>query len=87
MSRVPLTCVDGLDHLVPDAVLAAGDGRYTAVCGQVVLPAALSAPGGRGCPLCQLPERERGRRRHPGARRLRSVQRRARARRGRLRRR
>jgi hypothetical protein len=89
---VPVTGVDGLDHLVPEAILAAAtDGRYTAACGRVVLPAALPVPGGRRCPLCwtgrqavDLPEPERGRRRHSGARRLRSIQRRARARRGRL---
>ncbi|WP_214405916.1 hypothetical protein [Pseudonocardia lacus] len=89
--RVPLTCLDGLEHLVPERVLATCvDGRYTAVCGRLVLPAALSVPGGRRCPLCWTPtgpapvdhpEPERGRRLHPGARRLRSLHRRALARR------
>jgi hypothetical protein len=90
--RVPVTCLDGLDHLVPEPVLAAAvDGRFSAACGRIVLPAALLVPGGRRCPLCwtvpDLSEPERGRRRRPEARRLRSIQRRARARRGRLRRR
>lgn len=31
----------------------AGDGRSQAVCGRVFLPAALSAPLGRPCPLCE----------------------------------
>jgi hypothetical protein len=87
--RVLVTCLDGLDHLVPEPVLAtATDGRYTAACGRIVLPAALLVPGGRRCPLCWTaaahPEPERRRRRHREARRLRSIHRRARARRGRL---
>ena len=90
---VPVTCLDGFDHLVPEPVMAsATDGRYAAACGRIVLPAALLAPAGPRCPLCwpatddprhpDRPEPERGRRRHPEARRLRSIQRRARARRG-----
>lgn len=92
--RVSVTCLDGLDHLVSEPVLAgATDGRYPAACGRVVMPAALLVPNGRRCPLCwtagptALPEPERGRRLHPEARRLRSIQRRARDRHGRLRRR
>jgi hypothetical protein len=85
MGRVPVTCLDGLDHLVPEPIVAAAtDGRYTAVCGRVVLPDVLRAPNGRHCPLCWAAaphEPERRRRLHREARRLRSIQRRARARR------
>lgn len=51
----PLTGqVDGVEHEIADADLAAGrgSGRYRAVCGVVVAPAALTARPGRPCRAC-----------------------------------
>jgi hypothetical protein len=55
---VPVTSViDGTDHAVDiDAMAAgilAGHGRYIAVCGIVIEPAAMSAPPMRQCLACQ----------------------------------
>lgn len=52
--HLSVTSVDGVDHLVPDAVIAScGTGRYLALCGTTFLPAAMTDPdGGRRCPLC-----------------------------------
>lgn len=54
--RIPITCcLDGRAHDVTDENVAAGrtaGGRYQALCGHVVLPAALVAPIGRPCALC-----------------------------------
>lgn len=44
-------------HLVTDEAFAAGrraGGRYRAVCGVLVLPASLTAPGRGHCPTCEL---------------------------------
>lgn len=50
---VPVTAVDGLDHLVAEAAVAtATNGRYVAKCGSVVLVDSMSAPAGRHCVLC-----------------------------------
>jgi hypothetical protein len=46
---------DGYAHEVADPVLAAGAvaaGRFVALCGRLVVPAALTAPPGRPCLLC-----------------------------------
>ena len=52
---VPVTCADGLDHLVAEAALAnATNGVYPARCGSVVLVASMSAPDGRHCLLCHV---------------------------------
>lgn len=52
-----ITCaVDGRDHFVSDrattAGLAAGQGRYTAACGHVVVAAPMVAPPGPSCSSC-----------------------------------
>jgi hypothetical protein len=48
--------VDGMDHAVTDLNMAngmcMGDGRYTGLCGSVVISDALIAPPGRLCPGC-----------------------------------
>jgi hypothetical protein len=48
--------VDEIDHALTDedmsAGMSAGLGRYAAVCGKSVVPAALTAPPGRACPGC-----------------------------------
>ena len=78
---VPITCQDGLDHLVPETMVArATDGRYTAMCHSVVLPAALLAPPAQRCPLCwawapAAPSLGGGTSCRPWARRLRSIHR------------
>lgn len=54
---VPMTCTgDGLDHRVSETSLsdACRSGRYRAVCGRLVIPAALVAPPGRVCPACSV---------------------------------
>jgi hypothetical protein len=60
-----MTCVDTLDHVITDAAMcvgmSAGFGEYRAVCGVVVLPAAMVAPPGRCCPRCS------SRLRHPAS--------------------
>lgn len=45
---------DGVEHEIADADLVAGrgSGRYRAVCGVVVAPAALTARPGRPCRAC-----------------------------------
>jgi hypothetical protein len=49
--------VDGWDHVVTDdnmaAGIAAGQGKYTAMCGVVIIPDALPAPPGLPCPRCK----------------------------------
>jgi hypothetical protein len=57
MWAVWVTCVvDGVDHAVTDedmsAGMAVGQGKFTAVCGVLVTPDALSAPPGRMCLGC-----------------------------------
>ena len=57
VSTVTITCArDGRAHDVPDAQIAGpqadGAGRYVAVCGHVVTPAAMVEPEGAPCPLC-----------------------------------
>ncbi|MGH3872100.1 MAG: hypothetical protein ACRDSR_11410 [Pseudonocardiaceae bacterium] len=45
-----------LAHRVTDEAFAAGrrdGGRYWAVCGELVLPASLTAPAHGYCPLCE----------------------------------
>lgn len=52
---VSMTCTgDGLDHRVGDASLSddCRSGRYRAVCGRLVIPAALVAPSGPPCLAC-----------------------------------
>jgi hypothetical protein len=56
-ATVSVTCVaDGRCHAVPDAEIAIGvthrSGRYSAVCGHVVIPAPMVAPDGEFCPAC-----------------------------------
>ena len=56
-STVSVTCTtDGRSHQVPDQQLAAPDadhpGRYRALCGHVVIAAALAEPEGTPCSLC-----------------------------------
>jgi hypothetical protein len=53
-----LVTEQGGDHVahylaVEAAPGMAADGKSYAVCGRVFLPAALSAPMGRPCPLCE----------------------------------
>ena len=62
------------DHAVPEEELAAGSGRYAAVCGAVVHPASLTTPPGWQCERCVMLLRARAQRpgRHghgPAARR------------------
>lgn len=68
----PLVTIELVDrrteiaHLVADEVFADGrrdGGCYRAVCGLVVLPASLTAPGHNHCPACErgnAPTRRRG---------------------------
>ncbi|MGH3764552.1 MAG: hypothetical protein ACRDS0_05215 [Pseudonocardiaceae bacterium] len=51
---IPITCcVDGQSHDIPDGNVTAGhDGHYQALCGHLVLAAALAAPVGRPCASC-----------------------------------
>lgn len=51
---IPVTCVeDGYDHLVGDEQMVAGrTGRYEALCGHRVHPAAMVCPPGRSCARC-----------------------------------
>jgi hypothetical protein len=53
---IPITCcLDGRAHDVTDQNVAAGwraGGRYEALCGYVVVPAAMVAPIGRPCARC-----------------------------------
>lgn len=54
-THYPLTGqVDGVEHEVTDPDLAEGriSGRYRAVCGLAVVPAALTARPGRPCRAC-----------------------------------
>lgn len=53
--RIVVTGVDGVNHLIYDAVLTeATDGRFRAICGTTVLAAPLSVgEGGSDCPLCR----------------------------------
>lgn len=78
-----VTCaVDGIDHAVTDENMStgvnAGRGHYTAVCGDSVVPAALTAPPGQACsrcaavlrhPTCNPPEERPDARRRYGAHR------------------
>jgi hypothetical protein len=53
---VVVTAIDGLDHLVPDTVLARSrDGSYPAACGSTITGAPLAAAPGPACPLCGPP--------------------------------
>lgn len=51
-----LTAINDVDHAVLDedmaAGIAAGSGKYSALCGAVVLAASLLAPPGPRCPHC-----------------------------------
>lgn len=51
---IPITCcLDGQAHDITDDNVAAGhDGHYQALCGHLVLAAALAAPVGRPCASC-----------------------------------
>lgn len=53
--------MDGHDHWVSDGVNTAH--RYPALCGQLVIPAALVAPPGPTCPGCTAALDERHQRR------------------------
>lgn len=52
-----LTSVDGVDHAVTDEDMAAGvnalDGRFPAVCAEIVTAASLLVPPGNRCPRCR----------------------------------
>lgn len=75
---LPLTDVDdGLTHAVTDEAFATGQGRYSAICGAEVCPAAATVPLGPACPGClrilrratdpvyvDVPAQWRGRHRH-----------------------
>lgn len=55
--HIRCTCIlDGRCHLVSDEELAAAltavQRRVSALCGRLVVPAALSTPDGRPCPAC-----------------------------------
>jgi len=55
--HITCTCIlDGHCHLVaPDAMaaaLTAAQRHVPALCGRLVVPAALGAPDGRACPAC-----------------------------------
>lgn len=55
LATIPITCcLDGQAHDVTDESVAAGQhtGGYEALCGYVVLPAAMVAPVGRRCARC-----------------------------------
>jgi len=61
---VRMTCaVDGCDHLVSgqatEAGLAAGQGHYRAVCGHLVVAAALVVPPGPTCRDCETTRHRR----------------------------
>lgn len=64
-----VTSLDGVVHLVTDAVIAGSDtGRYVAACGTTFMPAAMAEPdGAHDCPLCraQQPPRRPRRWREP----------------------
>ncbi|MGE3495468.1 MAG: hypothetical protein AB7N73_12305 [Gemmatimonadales bacterium] len=47
-----LSVTDGLTHEVDELEVLAGRGRYTAVCGEMVSPAALTEATGRRCRGC-----------------------------------
>jgi hypothetical protein len=47
-----LSVIDGLTHEVDELEVLAGRGRYTAVCGELVSPAALTEAPGRRCRGC-----------------------------------
>lgn len=51
---IPITCcLDGQAHDITDDNVDAGhDGHYQALCGHLVLAAALAAPVGRPCASC-----------------------------------
>lgn len=61
---LPVTALDGVVHLVPDAVIATSDtGRYAATCGAIFIPVAMTEPDGRDiCPLCRARPARQGRR-------------------------
>lgn len=65
--------VDGMDHAVTDQNMAtgicAGDGRYTGLCGSVVISDALIAPPGRLCPRCDQQMHPTSRQHRGGSRR------------------
>lgn len=52
-----ITTEDGIDHAVTDEMMAAGiqslDGRFSAVCSEVVSAAFLVVPPGRECARCR----------------------------------
>jgi hypothetical protein len=59
-----VTSLDGVVHLVPDAVIATCDaGLYVAACGATFMPAAMTEPDGTDdCPLCRAPQSRSSRR-------------------------
>ena len=63
-SSLSVTSVDGVVHLVQDAVIAGyNTGRYPAMCGTTFIPAAMTEPDGTdSCPLCCASPARPGRR-------------------------
>ena len=62
VERIMVTGVDGVNHLIYDAVLTQStDGRFRAICGTTVLAAPLAvAEGGSDCPLCRTEQAPTG---------------------------
>lgn len=62
---VKVTSLGGVVHLVPDAAIAGSEtGRYTASCGAVFMPAAMTEPDGTdACLLCRAEHAPPARRR------------------------
>lgn len=55
LTTIPITCcIDGQAHDVTDRSVAAGQriGQYQALCGYLVLPAAMATPVGPPCVTC-----------------------------------
>jgi hypothetical protein len=61
-----VTSVNGIDHAVTDENVAAGinalDGRFPAVCAEIVMAAFLVMPPGSQCPRCREVVAHSGRR-------------------------
>ena len=54
---IPVTAAgDGVEHEVADEAIGGGHpgGRYQALCGEVIAPAALMEQPGRPCPACAV---------------------------------
>lgn len=54
---IPVTAAgDGIEHEISDEAMTSGHpgGRYQALCGELIAPAALTEPPGRPCPGCAV---------------------------------